>query len=757
MKNKLIFFLFFLFSCATLRGLRAPEAKPDWFVKTPSENGYLFFTGVKTGALSPEAGKREAVNDAFRHIAEYFSVSIKSEYTERKSTASCDFMSLLSAKSRAQIDKAYVDKTHITERCDPNLKKNIYDTFVLIKYPLDEIEKERKRIKLENEENVKRAKYYFERGRYHSDSVALVEGFQNFAIALKILEGTIGEDVLTNEIAGYAVKCLKRIKLNGYPCDPTGSAGTGLLNPLKIKVVYKVGDKEIAIAGMPLNFAFLEGGGILERQGLTNDSGLAECAVAGISNTGQENLVIAVLALNRVLNTANELVQTEAQKMQGLRHIFAFHSTGEPGDIKKQPMMVKISDFANLTGDVDLAWLEQALTDGIVNKLTRISNLHVVERGEDVLLEGSFQKNSGRVKINVRVIKSIDGSVVSVVVEEGEMDKIFEIEENVAIQIARLLKIKVAPDEMRSVKSRDTNNTEAYEAYNRALLEHKKGNHSQAVKMYKKALARDNKFADAYNNLGVCYYNINLLDDAISSYQKAKMIEPLNDAVTVNLATAYFKKGARVKALNLLEDYDSLGSPSVRVLLMTGVIYNRIAEYQKASEALERAIEIQPSAPAYNELGIVYDNRGQYDRAIIMYTGAVKLNPSFYQAFNNMAIAYMAKGEYEQALNPVNKSLALNYECGDTFNLMGLIFANQASYSKAIAAYKRAIHLSGSPQAYYNLSCIYALQNETDLALRFLDHAIDSGFNDINSVSAEPAFKNLISDKRFSELIEKIR
>jgi tetratricopeptide (TPR) repeat protein len=83
-----------------------------------------------------------------------------------------------------------------------------------------------------------------------------------------------------------------------------------------------------------------------------------------------------------------------------------------------------------------------------------------------------------------------------------------------------------------------------------------------------------------------------------------------------------------------------------------GVAYKLKGQYDQALQDYEQAMRLNPNnANAYNNRGIIYRIKGEYDRAIADYDEAIWLkNGDFPAAYYNRALAYADKGEYEQSL-----------------------------------------------------------------------------------------------------------
>jgi len=62
----------------------------------------------------------------------------------------------------------------------------------------------------------------------------------------------------------------------------------------------------------------------------------------------------------------------------------------------------------------------------------------------------------------------------------------------------------------------------------------------------------------------------------------------------------------------------------------------------------------------YNNRGFVYNNKGEYDRAIVDLDKAIQLNPKSARAYKNRGISYEKKGEFQKALSDYNLAISLD-------------------------------------------------------------------------------------------------
>ena len=169
------------------------------------------------------------------------------------------------------------------------------------------------------------------------------------------------------------------------------------------------------------------------------------------------------------------------------------------------------------------------------------------------------------------------------------------------------------------------------------LYVHYKIDYDKSIEFSQQAIEIKPDYYNAYNNMGAAYRKLggkNNLQKAIAACQKAIEIKPdLHEAYN-NMGNAYEKLGgednlqkaiaAYQKAIEINPDdheaYNNMGSAYDDL--------NGEDNLQKAIASYQKAIEIKPDDyKAYYNMGIVYKKLWQYDKAINAYEWAIKINP----------------------------------------------------------------------------------------------------------------------------------
>ncbi|MGH2538349.1 MAG: tetratricopeptide repeat protein [Candidatus Promineifilaceae bacterium] len=126
-----------------------------------------------------------------------------------------------------------------------------------------------------------------------------------------------------------------------------------------------------------------------------------------------------------------------------------------------------------------------------------------------------------------------------------------------------------------------------------------------------------------------------LATEAQPLLERAYELEPDDADIALNLSGAYILAGRFRKAVPILERLVEAAPNNPAAWLNLGAAYlgnpilARPAEQVRAIEAFERALALNPAAPhaAYN-IGLIYRDRSEIERAIHWFQQALRANPA---------------------------------------------------------------------------------------------------------------------------------
>ncbi len=161
----------------------------------------------------------------------------------------------------------------------------------------------------------------------------------------------------------------------------------------------------------------------------------------------------------------------------------------------------------------------------------------------------------------------------------------------------------------------------------------RRGQTTEAVDHYLKALRLKPEYPDAHNNLGKAYASAGRLQDAIDHYQEALRLKPDHVDAHNNLGNALSKTG----------------------------------RFQEAVEQYQQALRLKPDyAAAHYNFGIVLARLGQIQEAIAHYQQAIQFDPQFVQAHRNLALVLAEAHRSSEALAAAGKAAELARSQGQT-------------------------------------------------------------------------------------------
>ena len=182
----------------------------------------------------------------------------------------------------------------------------------------------------------------------------------------------------------------------------------------------------------------------------------------------------------------------------------------------------------------------------------------------------------------------------------------------------------------------------------RAGVKMKLHDYHGAISDYKEAVRLKITNAEAWNNCGACYYNLDQFDEAIPWFDKAIEMNPSYSMAYYNRARSLEKTGAdEEKVLAGYSQAIRMDSSLVVAYNSRGYVRWRGADLDGAMEDCERVIALDPTQPeAWHLRGVIRFTQKRYEEALLDYDQAIRINPNYAEALYNRGVAkyYMGDG-----------------------------------------------------------------------------------------------------------------
>ena len=209
--------------------------------------------------------------------------------------------------------------------------------------------------------------------------------------------------------------------------------------------------------------------------------------------------------------------------------------------------------------------------------------------------------------------------------------------------------------------------------------------------------------AEEYIHRGVEAEQRGQYSDAIENFTKAVQLKPDYAEVYYDRGLAYHIKGEYDQAIQDFTKVIELKPDYAEAYHARGTAYGGQDENYRATQDFTKAIELKPDyAEAYAVRGGIYNIQGEFDRAIQDSTKAIELNPDCDRAYAVRGAAYGGQGKYDHAIQDLTKTIELKPDDAITYAIRGRIYIIQGKYGRAIQDSTKAIELYPNyVEAYY--------------------------------------------------------
>jgi DNA-binding winged helix-turn-helix (wHTH) protein/tetratricopeptide (TPR) repeat protein len=340
--------------------------------------------------------------------------------------------------------------------------------------------------------------------------------------------------------------------------------------------------------------------------------------------------------------------------------------------------------------------------------------------------------------------------------------------DDVAERVAAAVLRRLSSGELRSLRRRPTENTEAFQLYVTgwsALTRPAAASLAHALQCLERAVALDPKFALAQ----VCIAGCHALTGVFGMRAPHSVFPQARAAV--------------LRALELDPDLAEVHAALGHI----HTVYD--LDWARARGAYERALAIDPGcAMAHHYSGLQFLVHGDFDTALEHVRRAQALEPLAFNYNANIGLIHYYAGRYADAIAQLEATLQMDASLDHARTFLGRALMRSGDHGRAIAEFARrttptigaaadlpvALALSGrhseaqarleellrtaegeyvSP---HNIATIHAALGATELALDWLERAVEQRAQPINYLRLDPAFSALHSQPRFQALLTRL-
>ncbi|MFL6467602.1 MAG: tetratricopeptide repeat protein, partial [Pyrinomonadaceae bacterium] len=385
----------------------------------------------------------------------------------------------------------------------------------------------------------------------------------------------------------------------------------------------------------------------------------------------------------------------------------------------KQIESIAVMPFVNDSGNSDVEYLSDGITESLIKSLSQLPNLAVKSRstvfyykgkdtspgkiGEELnvqaVLLGRVVQRGDNLKLDLELVNTKSQDVIWTEQYDRKQSDLVSLQSQIARDVSNKLTPKLSGVDIAKVEKSYTANSEAYQLYLKGKFYWNKrtgGDLRQAIEFYRQAIEKDPNYALAYSGMAETYV-------LFSSYDVA----PAKDSMPQ----------AKAAAQRALEIDDSLAEAHTAL----GFYLSNYEWDRPASEKeYRRAIELKPNySTAHHWLGADLGNVKRVDEGLAELRRAEELDPLSPIIGTNLGDNLVLAGRYDEAIAQLKRVIVREPGFGYAHVALGKAYGAKAMYAEAIAEAQRAGELIGSVPAGY-LGLWLARAGKRDEALKLL-------------------------------------
>ena len=321
---------------------------------------------------------------------------------------------------------------------------------------------------------------------------------------------------------------------------------------------------------------------------------------------------------------------------------------------------IAVLPFENLSDEKENAYFADGVQDDVLTNLSKISDLRVISRtsvmqyrgrptnlrdigkalGVSTILEGSVRRSGKKVRVNVQLIDANTDEHLWAKDYDRDLTDVFEIQSDLAREIANALEAKLSPAEKSQMTTKPTENDEAYSTFVQArglscamedLTKLK-----QSEQLYQRAIELDPNFALAlarYSQLES--WMVRTHDASLDHREKARTLAE--------------------RALQLKPDL-----PEAHLALGFSYYYGD-NNYEAALKEFEIAQRALPNeSEVYLAIGAIQRRQGKWAESTANLEKAASLNPKDTWPLHNLALNYQMLRNFNAANKTIDRALQIN-------------------------------------------------------------------------------------------------
>ncbi|MCC7307182.1 MAG: tetratricopeptide repeat protein [Acidobacteria bacterium] len=455
----------------------------------------------------------------------------------------------------------------------------------------------------------------------------------------------------------------------------------------------------------------------------------------------------------------------------------------------KQIESIAVMPFVNESGNPDLEYLSDGMTESLITSLSKVPNLAVKSRstvffyegketspkkigdelGVQAVLLGRVGGHGDDLRLSLELVNTRTQDVMWAEEYNRQRADLVSLQREIARDVSKKLKSKLSGADEAKIAKASTDDPEAYQAYLKGRYYFNlRGaeNLSRSIEQFKNAIALDPNFALAFSGLADSYA-------VYSDYSGAQAAEigPLvrtNAERAIALDPQLAEPHATLGILNVQNrNWDDALRESKKSVDLdpnypTGVqwyasILLDLGRYEEAAVMMQRAHDLDPVSPAISDgLSNTYEAQDDFDAAIENSKRYIELNPAFPGTYRNLGLYYSITGRNAEAVEQAEKAVQIE-RSSYLLAALGYVYGEAGKREQAMALARELetrFADNSSPGRY--IAEIYAGLGEKQKAMEWLEKDFQTKNGRLAEVTWTIPFRSMRDYPPFENLLKRM-
>jgi TolB-like protein/Flp pilus assembly protein TadD len=443
---------------------------------------------------------------------------------------------------------------------------------------------------------------------------------------------------------------------------------------------------------------------------------------------------------------------------------------------------VAVLPFADYSVARDLGYFCRGVREEVVHHLARFPSLRILASDEPratgdktdaaMIISGSVRRSANRLRVTAQLIDGATGCYIWSESVDAALDDLFPAQEQVANAIVARIEPELGDQRSTSPARRPNENLAAHNLYLQGryyLNQRTEEGLRRALDFFEKALVEDAEYAAAHAGLSDAYgllthYGVFGPAEAWTKAAASAAAAVMLDANSAEAHTSL----AHVKST---QDWDWPGAErefqraiSLDPRCATShhwYAMSCLAPLGRLDEALDEMIVAQALDPVSSivarDLAVIHFYRRDFETALEQCDHTIELNPHFAPAYWILGVIQEQRKDFDESAAAFQRAVHLSPQTPRMHGALGRTFALSGRKKQALEVlqkletYAKERYVSPLEFAWIQ----FALGN-TDLGFRWLQKALEDRSFDLISLKVDPRFDPLKDDPRFDAIARKM-